>query len=127
MKFEVVNKDGQVVMWTDSIDCIPTSDELDVIASSGYRYKIDGKVVSKSRVNEAVGGTTSTASVLSSTSSKVDIQTKSKTKIKCLETGKVYANKSEASRDTHVSDSSIYDSIKLKKSVKGLTFVTVND
>ena len=29
MKFEVINSNGQVVMQTESIECVPTPDELD--------------------------------------------------------------------------------------------------
>lgn len=64
MKFEVVNRDGQVVMWTDSVDCIPAPNELDVMTSAGYRYKIDGKIVSKSKITETVGVSKPTVSVI---------------------------------------------------------------
>lgn len=83
MKFEVINNNGQVVMWTDSIECIPTPDELDSMTSAGYHYKIDGKVVAKNKIHEAVGSTMSAASVVSKDSQKVTHKSKNGKLVSC--------------------------------------------
>ncbi|MCM1226410.1 MAG: hypothetical protein NC320_03165 [Clostridium sp.] len=57
MKFEVVNKNGQVIMWTDSIDCIPALSELKAICSAGYCCKVNNKVSAYDKVHELIGGT----------------------------------------------------------------------
>ena len=123
MKFDVINKDGQVVMTTDSIECVPTPDELDAMSSAGYRYKVDGKIVAKSKVLEAVGNK-STASVVSKQTSSSGTATLTKG-VRCIETGAIYRNKVEAGKALGMSDSSVYDSIRLKKKVKGYSFEMV--
>lgn len=127
MKFEVINSNGQVVMQTESIECVPTPDELDAISSAGYRYKVDGKIVAKSKVLEAVGGSKSTASSVSKDvkSSGTATQTKLTKGVRCIETGTIYRNKVEAGKALGMSDSSVYDSIRLKKKVKGYSFEIV--
>ena len=54
MQFEVLNRDGNVVMHTTSVSCIPTVAELTAMGCVGYRYKLDGKVVSKSKICDYV-------------------------------------------------------------------------
>lgn len=57
MKFEVINNNGQVVMWTDSIDCIPTPDELKEMNYANYRYKINGSIIVNNKIDEVIGRT----------------------------------------------------------------------
>lgn len=127
MKFEVVNKDGQVVMWTEDAECVPTPDELDSMTSAGYRYKVDGKVVAKSNVMKAVGGDKPAASSISKEVklSGTDTHPKLTKGVRCIETGQVYRNRVEAGRAYGISDSSVGDSIRLKKKVKGYSFEVV--
>lgn len=129
MKFEVVNKDGQVVMWTEDAECVPTPDELDSMTSAGYRYKVDGKVVAKSNVMKAVGGDKPAASSISTSKevkpSGTDTQPKLAKGVRCIETGQVYRNRVEAGKAYGISDSSVGDSIRFKKKVKGYSFEVV--
>lgn len=127
MKFEVVNKDGQVVMWTEDAECVPTPDELDSMTSAGYRYKVDGKVVAKSNVMKAVGGDKPAASSISKEVklSGTDTQLKLTKGVRCIETGQIYRNRVEAGRAYGISDSSVGDSIRFKKKVKGYSFEVV--
>lgn len=57
MKFEVINNNGQVIMWTNSIDCIPAPDELKSMYAVGYRHKINNKIINYDKVDEVVGRT----------------------------------------------------------------------
>ena len=44
MLFEIYNKSGQRVFWTEHESCIPKKDQLKQMAkSNGYTYKLDGK------------------------------------------------------------------------------------
>ena len=52
MKFEVVNDKGQVVMTTTFASCIPDKDILKSMSESGYKFRIDGKVVAKKKLLE---------------------------------------------------------------------------
>lgn len=47
MKFDVINDKEKVVMTTTSVSCIPDKDMLDSMSKSGYKFRIDGKVVMK--------------------------------------------------------------------------------
>ncbi len=52
MKFEVINQDKKVVMYCSSIECIPDEDEILSMTKAGYKFKIDGKIVSKKQIIE---------------------------------------------------------------------------
>lgn len=52
MKFEVINDKGQVVMTTTSTECIPDKDMLDNMSKSGYKFRLDGKTVTKKQLSE---------------------------------------------------------------------------
>lgn len=52
MKFEVINDKGQVVMTTTSENCIPDKDDIESMSKSGYKFRIDGKVVTKKKLSE---------------------------------------------------------------------------
>lgn len=57
MKFEVINSNGHVVMWTESLQCIPTPEELALMSMAGYRYKVDAKLTAYNKVEDAVSKT----------------------------------------------------------------------
>ena len=52
MKFEVVNDKSRVVMHTEYISCIPPKDILNSMSDSGYKFKLDGKIISIKKLNE---------------------------------------------------------------------------
>lgn len=52
MKFQVFGKDNQCRFVTESKNCIPDIKELTAISKAGYKFKLDGKVVSLSRLKE---------------------------------------------------------------------------
>ena len=52
MKFEIVNQDGKTVMQTESTECIPDRENIDLMIKGKYKFKIDGKIVSKKKIDE---------------------------------------------------------------------------
>lgn len=51
MKFQVFGKDNQCKFVTESKSCIPKKKQLTNISKAGYKFKLDGKVISLSRLN----------------------------------------------------------------------------
>lgn len=51
-RFEVVNSRGEVCMSTNSARLIPNESTLASMAEVGYKFKIDGKAVSKKKALE---------------------------------------------------------------------------
>ena len=56
MKFEVVNDKSKTVMYTSSPHCIPDKDILMSMLNTGYKFKLDGKILSKKAINELAKG-----------------------------------------------------------------------
>lgn len=52
MKFEVINDKGVAVMQTGSESCVPNEDELVIMNRAGYRFKVDGKIVTMKKLKE---------------------------------------------------------------------------
>ena len=52
MKFQVFGKDNQCRFVTESKSCIPDIAELKAISKAGYKFKLNGKVVSLARLKE---------------------------------------------------------------------------
>ncbi len=55
MKFEVINSEGRVVFWCQQLSCIPDKQEIESVTKSGYKIRIDGKIVTK-KLNELLRG-----------------------------------------------------------------------
>ena len=56
MKFQVVNSVGENVFCTYFLSCWPSDSQLSSMAEAGYKFKIDGKVVSKKKIKEIRDG-----------------------------------------------------------------------
>ena len=52
MKFEVVNDKNKTMYYTHSIKGIPSKEFLNSMSNAGYKFKIDGKIASKKKVEE---------------------------------------------------------------------------
>ena len=52
MKFEVINDKNKTMYYTYEIKDIPAKEYLDSMSNAGYKFKIDGKLVSKKKVEE---------------------------------------------------------------------------
>ena len=55
MKFEIIGPDGKNRMTMHEVSCLPTKDEIKSMADKKFRFKLDGKVVSKATVIELIG------------------------------------------------------------------------
>ena len=54
MKFEGGNNQGKAVMYTFHISCLPTPRQIESMVKNGYKFKIDGKIVSKGKVEQLI-------------------------------------------------------------------------
>ena len=52
MEFEVFNDKGVRVFYTYQEQCIPTKTQISSMLKQGYKFKIDGKNLSKSKALE---------------------------------------------------------------------------
>lgn len=50
MKFEVVNDKNKTVYYTHKEKDIPCKEYLNSMGGAGYKFKIDGKILSKKKV-----------------------------------------------------------------------------
>lgn len=54
MKFEVINDKNKTVYYTHKEQDIPCKEQLASMIDAGYKFKIDGKVASKKKVEELI-------------------------------------------------------------------------
>lgn len=54
MQFEVINENKATVFYTYKEADIPPSEYLSSMQDGGYKFKVDGKVVSKKKVEELI-------------------------------------------------------------------------
>lgn len=52
MKFEIFNESGTILFNTEYKECIPNSTELSAMTKARCKFKIDGKIVSKKKIEE---------------------------------------------------------------------------
>lgn len=52
MKFEVVDDKNKTVYYTYKIKDIPIKEYINSMSNAGYKFKIDGKITSKKRIED---------------------------------------------------------------------------
>lgn len=52
MKFEVVNDKNKVMFRCDDVSCIPDPADIKIMSAGGYKFRIDGKIISARKVIE---------------------------------------------------------------------------
>ena len=52
MKFEVIDNTGKTVMVTSYSEYIPTKEQINLMTKAGYKFKMDGKVLSKKAIDD---------------------------------------------------------------------------
>lgn len=52
MKFEVVNDKNKVMFRCDDVSCIPAPADIKMMSAGGYKFRIDGKIISARKVIE---------------------------------------------------------------------------
>lgn len=56
MLFEIFNEKNVRVFVTCSEECIPEKRYIDSMLSVGYKFKMDGKILTKKAINELLNG-----------------------------------------------------------------------
>ena len=149
MKFEVINSNGRCMQTTNHPECVPYQ-FLESMANHGYKFRVDGKIVSRVRVKTAIEESlgikeiavtpevaekeiatvteTVQQTVASSDEETSPIQKKKRVrgKIVCVEDGKEFNSQSDAAEFYNISPMSISNSVKNGKAVKGHTFKKVD-
>ena len=138
MKFEVINSNGRCMQSTECEECVPYG-VLDSLASHGYKFRVDGKIVPKSRVKSAIDAslgnpstTDDNVEILSvdlaesdDKTGNADIVIRSGSSVICVEDGLTFTSQSEAAKHYGISAMSVSKAVKTGKSVKGHTFKRV--
>ena len=52
MYFEVINDKNKTIMNTEILSCIPDKNTLDSISKAGYRFRLDGKIITVKKLKE---------------------------------------------------------------------------
>ena len=52
MKFEVVNDKNKVMFRCDDVSCIPDPADIKMMSAGGFKFRIDGKIISARKVIE---------------------------------------------------------------------------
>lgn len=53
-KFEIYNDKGNRVFYTFQGSCIPSKLEIESMSKAGYKFKMDGKNISKTKLIERI-------------------------------------------------------------------------
>ena len=117
MTFQIFNSAGNCVLVTEYESCIPYED-LDAMSKAGYKFKIDGKAVPKNAILSTVKCSIDNTSV-------PQISHKYSRQVRCIDTGKIYKNQSEAAKDLSIDPAQVSDSIKTGRPRSGYTFERV--
>lgn len=120
MVFEVIGSDGQCKMVTEYESCIPY-EYIDSMSKSGYKFRIDGKIVSKMNIRAVIESKNN----IKNLEKPASIESKSSRQVRCIDTGKVYKNQSEAAKDLNIDPAQVSDSIKTGRPRSGYRFERV--
>lgn len=115
MNFEVIrSNDNAVVMHTDSSSCI-TTDEIDMLSSAGYKFRVDGKLVSKQVAKQYATSVSESNPVVTEpvTGTKM---------VHCVTTGETFKNQSLAAKKYNIDPAQVSDSIKTGRPRSGYVF-----
>ena len=106
MKLEVIDRDGVCKASTEYEECI-NLELLKYQNDDGFKFKLDGKVVSYATLVSKFGKATTTIV------------------IQCVETGEEFKTQSEAARKYNIDPAQVSDSIKTGRPRSGYTFKKV--
>ena len=56
MKFEIFDDKKDRKFWCESDSCLPTSSEINAMAKVGYKFKMNGKSISKTALINYIKG-----------------------------------------------------------------------
>lgn len=136
MKFEVINSKGRCMQSTTYPECVPY-DMLESMANHNYKFRVDGKIVSRYRVKAAVNAS---LGIATDDSAKLDVVSVDMAKtadatgnadmvtrvgassVICVEDDITFTSQSEAAKHYGISAMSVSKAVKTGKPVKGHTF-----
>ena len=121
--FEAFQSDERK-MWTRFVEAVPEQSEIEAMAKSGHKFRINGKWVAKSNVWPTIKSLNIEGAAPSIVKSN---NTRSVKKIKCIETGDVYKNMTEAGKAMGIDPAYISDAVRLNKPAKGYHFERVEE
>lgn len=123
MKFEVIRIADNRVMFSYIGDDVPyDKNTIDIMSTSGYKFKIDGNVVSKGAVLSLISSTSSRQAALAIAPMLTKPATDTSKKVRCIETNTTYESQSAAARALGIDPAQVSDSIKTGRKRSGYTF-----
>lgn len=123
MLFEVWGPDGKRKAYTEDASCIYDERTLKSLQSAGHTFKIDGNkapiasVASIRVVSPRETGENGFAALRKAVTQR--------TRVKCVDTGKIYSTQSDAAKDLGIDSAQVSDSIKTGKRRSGYLFERV--
>lgn len=115
MLFTVIGPDGNPKMGTDYRECIYDVDQLESMASAGFRFKLNDKLISFNNLKKELGS--------SFDNTKPSFTNESI--ILCVETGDRFKKQSEAAKALGIDPAAVSDSLKTGRKRSGYTFTRV--
>lgn len=115
MLFTVIGPDGHPKMGTEYRECIYDIEQLESMASAGFRFKLNDKLISLNNLKKELGLSFDDAKP-SSTNESI---------ILCVETGDRFKKQSEAAKALGIDPAAVSDSLKTGRKRAGYTFTRV--
>ena len=56
MLFEIYTEKGRRLFYTTSEECLPPKEQINSMLNAGYKFKLDGKLLTKKALNELIKG-----------------------------------------------------------------------
>lgn len=113
--FTVIGPDGNPKMGTEYRECIYDIEQLESMASAGYKFKLNDKLISLSNLKKELG----------SASDSIEQISTSRSIILCLETGDKFNKQSEAAKALGIDPAAVSDSLKTGRKRAGYKFTRV--
>ena len=126
MKFEVIRIADNRKMFSYEGDVIPYSAEtINIMNSSGYKFKIDGNIVPKGTIISLIQSTDTRQAAPAITTINNNSPTNTSKKVRCIETNVIYESQSAAARALGIDPAQVSDSVKTGRKRSGYTFEKV--
>ena len=128
MKFEVIRGIDNEPMMSTTYECCIPYEHLQSMSEGGYYFRIDGKRVSIKAVRSLHTANTAQlcndSNVAQSDVKHVNTNQMSK-RVRCIDTGEIFKNQSEAAKHFNIDPAQVSDSIKTGRPRSGYTFERV--
>ena len=136
MTLVIIRKSDNRRMFKSTSNVLPyDAQTLSVLDKSGYKFELDGKIVSLpalkaafanpvdvTTINTEKSDTPSTATIAPVSAT---ITSKSDKRVRCVETGEIYESQSAAAKALKIDPAQVSDSIKTGRKRSGYTFEKV--